>query len=183
MIDALLSKTPDDAFTEAETEAIVEHFNKIFHYEPGKGLNDFNGHFWVEMEDGSVLDDYDWNKEVKQFKKCFGIRRTDAVLEHDKCEAELTQKVVMSLLNKYLTQSGMTVEEAYRFFGIYWSPKRLCCMFNAVRNQALHGGKVVFGCVFMRSDDGKKKHYISGGANFTTLHDFKKPHNPYLSLL
>jgi hypothetical protein len=174
-MDSILSRHSDDTITEEERDLITHHFNAIFTHEKHKGLNDFNGHFWVEKEDGTIIDDYDWDKEVSQFKRFFNIRRKSKTLSYERCDNELTNKVIIGLLHKSLTQGGLSLETAYKLFGVLWHPRRLCCMFNSVRNQYLHGGKIVFGCLFMTSDDGTKKHYISGGANFQTIHDFKKP--------
>jgi hypothetical protein len=173
-MDALLSKSLNDTITAEERDLVASHFDAIFAHEKGKGLNDFNGHFWLELEDGSVYDDYNWGSEINQFKKYFNIRRKDKTLEYERCDEELTNKVIIGMLHKSLTQGGLTLEQATKLFGIYWSPRRLCCMYNAVRNQHLKGGKIVFGCAFMRSDDGTKKHYIIGGPNFKTFYDFKK---------
>jgi hypothetical protein len=170
-----LLDTPDDyTMTDDDRKMVAHHFNTIFEYEKGKGLNDFNGHFWVELDDGSVLDDYDWDKEINQFKRYFNIRRKGKELIYERCMNELTNKVFIGLLHKDLTKSGLSLETAYKMFGLLWSPARLCCMFNSVRNQYVKCGKVVFVCFYMPSDDGKKKHYISGGENFQTMFDFKK---------
>lgn len=174
-MDAILSKLPTDTLSEEEQRLVAHHFNTIFNHEKGKGLNDFNGHFWVELPDGTIIDDYDWDKEINQFKRFFNIRRKSKTLSYERCDNELTNKVFIGLLHKSLTQSGLTLETAYKMFGVMWHPRRLCCMFNSVRNQYLHGGKIVFGCLYMTSDDGTLKHYISGGADFNTIHDFKKP--------
>jgi hypothetical protein len=81
------------------------------------------------------------------------------------------------MLERMLMQGGLPLEEAKRLFGENWVSQRLCCMFNAVANQYRMGGKVVFGCVYMKSDCGKKRRYICGGENFSTFKDFKKEHN------
>ena len=58
--------------------------------ENGKGVNDFNGHFWVELPNGEIIDDCDWNNEINDFKNFFSIQRQNAVLEYDRCDNLLT---------------------------------------------------------------------------------------------
>jgi hypothetical protein len=155
---------------------IIEELNKILETESdNKGINDFNGHFWVELDDGTVYDDYEWN-DKEQFRKYFGIKKnTD--LEYDKCPNFMTHKIVMSMLDRTLTKGGLALEEAKRLFGENWKSQHCCCMFNATANQYKMGGTVVFGCVYMNSDCGKKRRYICGGENFSTFNDYKKQHN------
>jgi hypothetical protein len=181
-IEALLDY-PQQYYEEAKTDAkrkeeisdlITHHFNTIFTHEEGKGIDNFNGHFWVELEDGSVLDDYDWGKEMTDYKKYMGIKRPSKTLLYERCDNPITNKVFLTLLERSLTQSGLTLDYAKKLFGLCWTPRRLTCMYNSTRNQYLHGGKVVFGSAYMLSDDGSKKHYITGGPNFNTTHDFKK---------
>ena len=81
------------------------------------------------------------------------------------------------MLERQLTQSGLSLDKAKRLFGENWTTQHLYCMFNATANQYRMGGKVVFGCVYMKSDCGKKRRYICGGENFTTFNDFKKEHD------
>jgi hypothetical protein len=155
---------------------IVEEINKILEVKTDKaGIHDFNGHFWVELEDGTIYDDYNW-EDKEDFRRYFGIKKNNT-LEYDKCENFLTYKLVMTMLDRTLTQGGLPLEEAKRLFGENWISCRLSCMFNATANQYKMGGKVVFGCVYMNSDCGKKRRYICGGENFSTFNDFKKEHD------
>jgi hypothetical protein len=154
----------------------TEELNKILEVrEEGKGINDFNGHFWVEMDDGTIYDDYNWD-DKEDFRRYFGIKKNNT-LEYEKCENYITHRIVMTMLERTLTQGGLPLEDAKRLFGENWETTHLCCMFNATANQYRMGGRVVFGCVYMMSDCGTKKRYICGGENFTTYHDFKKEHN------
>jgi hypothetical protein len=140
-----------------------------------KGLDDFNGHFWVELDDGTIYDDYSWD-DKEDFRRYFGIKKNNT-LQYEKCENYMTHRIVMTMLERTLTAGGLSYEEAKRLLGEYWTTEHLCCMFNATANQYRMGGRVVFGCVYMMSDCGKKKRYICGGENFTTYNDFKKEHN------
>jgi hypothetical protein len=154
----------------------IEEINKILEVKTEKaGLHDFNGHFWVELEDGTIYDDYVWS-DKDAFRRYFGIKKNNT-LEYDKCENWNTYKIVMTILERRLTQGGLSLDEAKRLFGENWTTTPLCCMFNAVANQYKYGGKIVFGCVYMKSDCGKKRRYICGGENFTTFNDFKKEHD------
>ena len=150
-----------------------EEFDKILEVKIERaGLHDFNGHFWVELEDGTIYDDYTW--EDKDFFCCyFGIKK-NKTLNYDKCQNWNTYKIVMTILERQLTRGGLSLDEAKRLFGEHWTTTSLCCMFNAVANQYKYGGNIAFGSVYIKSDCGKKKHYISGGENFTTFNDFKK---------
>jgi hypothetical protein len=156
--------------------SVNEQFNKIFEVKTDKaGLHDFNGHFWVELEDGTVYDDYDWT-DTGEFRQYFGIKKNNT-LEYDKCENFTTYKIVITMLERLLTQGGLSLDEAKRLFGEHWVSQRLTCMFNAVANQHKFGGTIVFGCVYMKSDCGNKRRYICGGENFSTFKDFKKEHD------
>jgi len=162
-------------------------FNNIFEdgRENKRGLHDFNGHFWVELPNGEIIDDYDWDHELNDFKRFFSIKRRNSVLEYERCNNNATNKIVFEMLDRLLLRGGLTLEETYELFGTLWQPERLCCMFNAVANQYKlkeQGAKIVFGCVYMKSDNNIKKHYICGGENFQTFYDFKKEYNPAISL-
>lgn len=156
------------------TEEIVKEINKITEVNE-KAINDFNGHFWVELDDGTIYDDYDWD-DKEDFRKYFGIKKNNT-LEYDKCPNFITHKIVMTMLDRMLTQGGLPLEEAKQLMGDYWVTAKRCCLFNAIANQNKKGGKVVFGCVYMNSDCGKKRRYICGGENFVTFNDYKKQHN------
>ena len=154
----------------------IEEINKILEVKTEKaGLHDFNGHFWVELEDGTIYDDYEW-KDKNAFRKYFGIRKNNT-LEYDKCENWTTYNIVMTMLERRLTQGGLELEEAKKLFGENWKSLPLCCMFNAVANQYKYGGKIVFGCVYMWNDQHTKRRYICGGEGFSTFNDFKKEHD------
>ena len=151
-------------------------FNKIFEGEKGKGIDDFNGHFWVELEDGTIVDDYDWEHEINDFRHYYRIEKNNK-LEYDRCDNELTNKVIIGMLHKDLTKGGLSLDTAYMLFGKLWTPQLHNCMYNSVANQYNYrnkNAKIVFGCVYMKSDDNKWKHYICGGENFQTFYDFKK---------
>lgn len=155
---------------------IIEEINKILEVKVEKaGLHDFNGHFWVELEDGTIYDNYEW-KDKEAFRRYFGIKKNNT-LEYDKCENWTTYKIVMTMLERQLTQGGLSLEEAKRLFGENWEPLPRACMFNAIANQYRLGGQIVFGCVYMKSDCGTKRRYICGGENFTTFNDFKKQYD------
>ena len=163
-----------------EQMKIQEEFDKIFEVKEGQekaGLHDFNGHFWIEFEDGNFADDYDW-KDIEGFRRYFGIKKNNT-LEYEECKNPITNKIVMTMLERQLTQGGLSLEESKKLFGENWRYEHGMCMFNSTANQYRMGGRVVFGCVYMWSDCGKKKRYICGGENFLTFNDFKKEHNPY----
>lgn len=145
-------------------------------------LNDFNGHFWIE-KDGEVLDDYLWDLEIKDFKKAFGIKNKKARLEYERCDEPTTNFIIFGMWKRLFEKSGKTEDEVKEIIGKVWlHPDVHCCYFNSVARQQREGGKIVFGCVFVRSDDGTKKHYICGSPDAKTLHDFKKPYDPFSSL-
>jgi hypothetical protein len=154
----------------------IQEINKMLQVKNEKmGLADFNGHFWVELDDGTIYDDYCWD-DKDEFRKYFGIKKNN-ILEYDKCQNFMTHKLVMCMLDRNLTQGGLLLEDAKRLLGENWITTKLMCMFNATANQYKLGGKVVFGCVYMNSDCGNKRRYICGGENFLTFNDFKKEHN------
>lgn len=144
-------------------------------------LADFNGHFWIE-EDEQVKDDYDWNYELADFKKAFGIKNKKRKLEYERCDEPSTNMIIFGMYKKLFEKTGKTEDEIKAIIGKVWTTQRLCCYFNSVANQQKTGGRIVFGSVFMRSDDGKKKHYICGLPNAKTFYDFKKQYNPFESL-
>lgn len=146
------------------------------------GLKDFNGHFWIE-KDGEVFDDYPWHLELKDFKKAFGIKNKNAKLEYERCDEEATNRIIFGIWKRNFEKSGRTEDEIKQLIGDVWKqPKTLCCYFNSVARQQKIGGDIVVGCVFMRSDDRTKKHYICGLPNAKTLYDFKKPYDPFETL-
>jgi hypothetical protein len=145
-------------------------------------LADFNGHFWVETDD-QVQDNYPWYLELNDFKRAFGIKNKKRKLEYERCDETTTNMIIFGMYKKLFEKSGRTEDEVKQIIGKVWTtPEKLCCYFNSVANQQKIGGRIVFGSVFMRSDDGTKKHYICGLPNAKTFYDFKKPYNPFESL-
>ena len=145
-------------------------------------LMDFNGHFWVE-KDGEVLDNYPWFLELNDFKRAFGIKNKKRKLEYERCDEPTTNMIIFGMYKKLFEKSGKTEDEIKELIGKIWTnPQVRCCYFNSVSRQQKDGGKIVFGCVYMRSDDGNKKHYICGLPNARTWNDFKKPYDPFESL-
>lgn len=145
-------------------------------------LSDFNGHFWIE-KDGEVFDNYPWYLELNDFKKAFGITNKKAKLEYERCDETSTNAIVFGMYKKTFEKSGMTEAEIKEIIGKVWlKPEKLCCYFNSVARQQQIGGNIVVGCVYMRSDDGTKKHYICGLPNAKTFYDFKKPYDPFETL-
>ncbi len=144
-----------------------------------KAVSDFNGHFWVE-KDGVVNDDYPWYIDLGNFKRYYNITREEAQLEYERCDNPLTNKVVFGLLKQLFesTNTGKSEDEIKEIIGRVWTePKQRCCYFNSIAIQQRIGGNIVFGSVFMQSDDKIKKYYIFGVPNADTFHDFKKEFN------
>lgn len=153
-----------------DTDLIAEHFNKIFECVEGKGLNDFNGHFWVETEYGEIIDDYDWDNDIKPIKEYLD---KDVKIEYERCDDVTTNEIVLRMLKQTLTKNGLRLPIAYKLFGLFWSPQRRACMFNAVANYSKYSGsKIVFGSVYVPHYNSKI--YLIGGVNFKTFHDFKR---------
>lgn len=143
-------------------------------------LSDFNGHFWIEDE-GQVKDDYPWYLELNDFKRAFGITKKQK-LEYERCDEPTTNMIIFGMYKKLFEKSGKTEDEVKAIIGKVWKTEKCCCYFNSVANQQKTGGKIVFGSVFMRSNDGTKKHYICGLPNARTFADFKKAYDPFESL-
>jgi hypothetical protein len=147
-------------------------------------LKDFNGHFWVENE-GNVMDNYPWSLELNDFKRAFGIKRSNkkAKLEYERCDEATTNTLIFAMYKKCFEKSGKTEAEVKEIVGKVWTtPERCCCYFNSVSRQQKEGGRIVFGSVYMKSDDGTKKHYICGLPDARTFADFKKAYDPFSSL-
>ena len=145
-------------------------------------LNDFNGHFWVER-DGVTYDDYPWYIEEADFKKAFGIKGHNKAFFFERCWEESTNMVISLMIQKQFEESGRTEQEIKRLIGEVWTePRKLCCLFNAISRQQKIGGDLVFGSVYMTSDNGRKKHYISGSPKARVFNDFKKAYDPMESL-
>tara|TARA_R110000751_G_scaffold7427_1_gene30357 strand:+ start:515 stop:1120 length:606 start_codon:yes stop_codon:yes gene_type:complete len=141
----------------------------------GDGMTDFNGHFWVELDDGTIVDDAKF-PDKKEFMGCFSIKKCSKI-RYDECKNPMTNIVVMNMLKKYLTALGDKWEDVCDLFGKYWKPLKLCCMFNAIANQNKYGGTIKFGCNYMFGDDGITRYYIRGGEGFSTYGDFKKEYD------
>jgi hypothetical protein len=164
------------------TGLTMEEFEKLWEtivYCPP--LSDFNGHFWIENY-GCVVDDYPFHLELEKFKRAFGIKNKKTKLEYERCDDDITNRIVFGMYKKLFEKSGKTENEVKEIIGKVWTTEPLCCYFNSIANQQKNGGQIVFGSVFMRSDDGKKKHYIIGLPNAKTFNDFKKPYDPFESL-
>lgn len=146
-------------------------------------LSDFNGHFWIE-KDGVIYDDYPWDLELNSFKRAFGITDKKRKLEYERCDEVSTNMIILGMYKKLFEKTGYTENEIKELIGEVWTtPKKLCCYFNSVAQQQRIGGKIVLGSVYMRNNKGDKKHYICGVPNAKTFYDFKKPYNPFSSLL
>lgn len=145
-------------------------------------MKDFNGHFWIE-KNNEVFDNYPFHIEIDSFKKAFNIKNKNAKLEYERCDDETTNKLIFAIWKKGFEKSGYSEETVKDIISIVWkSPEPRCCYYNCITQQKQIDGKIVFGSVFMRSDDGTKKHYIIGLPNAKTLYDFKKEYDPFVSL-
>lgn len=155
-----------------DMDLVAEHFNKIFECVEGKGLNDFNGHFWVENEYGEIIDDYDWSDDIENIKE-YVKPDFNFEIKYEKCDDTTTNEIVIRMLKQILTKNGLRLPVAYKLFGLLWSPQKRACMFNAVANHYKNPNfKIVFGSVYFPYYH--TKIYLSGGVNFKTFHDFKK---------
>jgi hypothetical protein len=174
-----------DNLAEAREKQIqIAEFERIWNIIADKNtpLSDFNGHFWVE-KDGVVCDDYPWYIEEPDFKRAFGIKKHNKTFQYEVCNEPTTNMLVGMMIKKKFEETGRTDQEIKHLIGEVWTePKKLCCLFNSISRQQKIGGNLVFGSVYMTSDNGKKKHYVCGSPNARIFNDFKKPYDPMDSL-
>jgi hypothetical protein len=162
----------------------VTEFERIWEIITGKNtpLRDFNGHFWIE-KDGVICDDYPWHIEQGDFKKAFGIKKRNKIFKYERCNEEATNMLVGVMIKKLFEESGRTEQEIKQLIGEVWvEPRKRCCLFNSISRQQKIGGDLVFGSVYMTSDNGKKKHYVCGSPMARVFNDFKKDYDPMESL-
>jgi hypothetical protein len=149
-----------------------KHFNKILYQYNEKGLHNINCHFWVE-NDGIIIDDFVNENELNEIKNYFNVDK-DITIIYEECKDEITISIIMKLLEKQLTQSGLSTDNIYKLFGLYWKSKRNMCMFNCIRHKYLNYNSLIkFGSTYI-FDDNNEKIYIYGGENFQTIYDFQK---------
>ncbi len=150
-----------------------KHLDIICYTHNGKGLYNINCHFWVETIDGIIIDDFVNEKEIIKLKKYSNVER-DIKIFYEKCYDETTISVIEKLLEKQITQTGLSIDNIYKMFGLYWKSTRRMCMFNSIKNKYINSNcKIVFGSIYILGDNNEKI-YIYGGENYQTIYDYQK---------
>ena len=110
-----------------------------------------NGHYWVDKDDVGIIDP-DFPEFEAHVRKKFGaIRMTDKI---------------------YVEADEQTQQDAIRMTeNITFNPALACrfleCPRNARKDQANYGGRIVFGSVGFKQEDGTIK-WVYGGKNWKT---------------
>jgi hypothetical protein len=158
--------------TEAEVEAAIHRFNDTTNLFGGEaGLN---GHFWCELPDGTIADD--WWDNYDQCRTTMGIKNKN--LKYYECSNPITTKVMMKKLEQSIAVMTGDYETSLILFNELWEENgEQSCMFNALSTAQKTGGKVKFGSLGINSDDDAVTFWFSGDDKFSTVADFFAAHN------
>jgi hypothetical protein len=125
-----------------------------------------NGHYWCEMPDGTIVDE--WFDYYDQPRNMMNVK--NRTLKHYPCTNPITSAVMIKKAMKLVADMGGDEVNAL-LFGKNQPQK---CMFNAIANCYKHGGTLRFGSLGLDTDCGSVTMWIFGNEDFKTYNDFVK---------
>jgi hypothetical protein len=130
------------------------------------GDHGLNGHYWCEMPDGRIIDD--WFDNYDQCRDAMKIKNKE--LKYVPCKNPITTAVMMKKARTLVDALGGDEINAT----IFRKNVQQKCMFNAFANCYIHGGTVRFGSLGLDTDCGGVTLWIFGHEEYTTYNDFTK---------
>jgi hypothetical protein len=160
-----------------------------------QAMKPFDGHFWVVKEDNNIdtyFTEYDY---MKKFNKCDGeMKYLQAPPLVQAVMIGLAKKTLKNSLKKAFLPQGLIPEDIYeeemsKDIDIDEALERKIndlrvgeCHITAFALQKKHGGKIAFGSMGWRKKNSNPKdwrngiHWEFGGADFTTVAEFRNVH-------
>jgi putative hemolysin len=128
------------------------------------GDQGLNGHYWCEMPDGRIIDEwfYDECRDVMKIK--------NKTLKYYPCKNPITNAVMIKKARTLVNDLGGDEINAL----LYGKNVEKCCMYNAIANCYKHGGTLRFGSLGLDTDCGGITLWIFGKEDFSTFNDFVK---------
>jgi hypothetical protein len=125
-----------------------------------------NGHYWCEMPDGKIIDE--WFDNYNQCRDAMKVGNKK--LKYYPCNNPITTAVMIKKARTLVDALGGDEINALIF------KKNVAekCMFNAIANCYIHGGTLRFGSLGLDTDCGSVTLWIFGNEDFQTFHDFVK---------
>lgn len=154
-----------------ECSQAIERFNGLCNVFGGEeGLN---GHFWCELPDGTIADD--WWSNYDQCRTTMGIKNKN--LKYYECPNPLTTKIMMKKLEQSIAVMTGDYKTSLILLNELWEENgEQSCMFNATVTAMRNGGQVKFGSLGINSDDDAVTFWFSGDDKFSTVADFFAAH-------
>ena len=122
-----------------------------------------DGHFWVELQDGTVVDNYFPQYDfIKRFNRCEGE------MLHYPAPQDV-QEELLDLLAKKFKNRKYSSQDLAGFVPLFNN-----CDRNAVLAQKVFGGKIVFGSMGWKKIGSDKVHWEYGGADWVRAEQFYK---------
>ena len=115
-----------------------------------------DGHYWI-VRDGKIIDPY---------LKLYDLIKMKNGLTDEIVYVEAPQ-LIQSVLIKKIHIFEDIVSEMPMDACAGWIPRFNCCVQNALIDRKLNGGKLVFGSMGWKKQDGKGVHYEFGGLDWT----------------
>jgi putative hemolysin len=130
------------------------------------GDEGLNGHFWCEMPDGTIIDE--WFDNYDQCRRVMKIK--NKTLKYYPCKNPITTAVMIKKARTLVNDLGGDEINTL----LYGKNVEKCCMYNAIANCHKHGGTLRFGSLGLDTDCGGITMWIFGNEDFNTFNDFVK---------
>lgn len=130
------------------------------------GDHGLNGHFWCEMPDGTIIDE--WFDKYDEYRISWKIK--NKTLIHYPCKNPITNAVMIKKARTLVNDLGGDEINTL----LYGKNVEKCCMYNAIANCHKHGGTLRFGSLGLTTDCGGITFWIFGNEEFSTFNDFTK---------
>jgi hypothetical protein len=125
-----------------------------------------NGHYWCEMPDGKIIDDW-----FDTYDKCRRVMKiNNKTLKYYPCTNPIATAVMIKKARTLVDAMGGDEINAL----IFKKNVAKKCMFNAIANCHIHGGTLRFGSLGLDTDCGSVTVWIYGNEDFQTFNDFVK---------
>jgi len=123
-----------------------------------------NGHYWCEMPDGKIIDEwfYDQCRDA--------MKVGNKTLKYYPCANPITTAVMIKKARALVDAMGGDEINAL----IFKKNVARKCMFNAIANCYNHGGTLRFGSLGLDTDCGSVTMWIYGNEDFKTYKDYTK---------
>lgn len=162
----LITREQREIITNMGEEKGLKILNVLINSSSLWGDYGLNGHYWCEMPDGTIVDE--WFDYYDQPRRAMEVK--NRTLKYYPCINPITSAVMIKKAMKLVVDMGGDEINAL-LFGKNQPQK---CMFNAIANCHKHGGTLRFGSLGLDTDCGGLTLWIYGNETFKTYNDFVK---------